>query len=74
MNDISDILRSLLDRYSMASDAEAEFASMLEQDATLKSDYDVWCEANGYDVKTGYQDYVDELMDSRDSIWINLNE
>lgn len=74
MNDISDILRTLLDQLSIASKVDAEFANMLECDDTLKGDYEEWCEANGYDLKTGYKDYIDELIDSRDSIWENLNE
>ena len=74
MNDISDILRTLLDQLSIASKVDAEFANMLECDDTLKGDYAEWCEANRYDLKTGYKDYIDELIDSRDSIWENLNE
>lgn len=74
MNDISDILRTLLDQYSQVSEAERQFARMMEDDSALSEDYRTWCEENGYSVKTGYIDYIDELMDSRDSIWENLDE
>ena len=74
MNDISDILRSLLDRYVLPSDADREFARMLADDKELKADYADWCVANGYDEKTGYGDFLDEIIEARDSIWENLNE
>ena len=74
MNDISDILRALLDQHVLVSDADREFAKMLAEDEELKVDYDDWCVANGYDEKTGYQDFFDEIIESRDSIWENLNE
>lgn len=74
MNDISDILSALLDQHSRISEAEDEFKMMLEEDKSLLSDYKEWCDERGYDTKTGYQDYFDELMESRDSIWENINE
>ena len=72
MNDIAEILRNLLDRNSQASDAEREFRSMMREDRSLKEDYKEWCEEQGYDIKTGYQDYIDELLETRDSIWDDI--
>lgn len=72
MNDIAEILRNLLDRNSQASDAEREFRSMMREDRSLKEDYKDWCEEQGYDIKTGYQDYIDELLETRDSIWDDI--
>ncbi len=72
MNDINEILRALLDRLSVASEVDRKFAQMLSESDTLKMEYETWCESNGYDEKTGYQDYVDELIEARDSIWENL--
>ncbi len=74
MYDIADILRGLMDRNSRASDAEREFREMMREDKTLKQDYKDWCEEQGYDIKRGYQDYIDELIESRDSIWDDLDE
>ncbi len=74
MHDISEILRNLLDQYTEVSDVDQEFARMLCEDEELQADYQDWCEANGLDPKTGYQDHVDELLAQRDSIWDNLNE
>lgn len=74
MYDIADILRGLMDRNSRASEAEREFREMMREDKTLKQDYKDWCEEQGYDIKTGYQDYIDELIESRDSIWDDIDE
>ncbi len=74
MYDIAEILRSLLDRHSRASEAEQQFARMLDDDEQLKNDYREWCEEQDIDFKTGYRDFLDELIESRDSIWENLNE
>ena len=74
MNDIPDILRALLDQYSMESVVDSEFKKMLDEDPQLMADYEEWCTSMGYDVSTGYNDFVDELVESRDSIWDNINE
>ncbi len=74
MNDISDILRALLDQYSRADDVDREFKQMLNSDSNLMTDYREWCESMGYSVSSGYKDYVDELIDSRNSIWDNIDE
>ena len=74
MNDISEILRCLLDQYSQLDDVDNEFQRMISEDDELKKEYDNWCEANGYNPKTGYQDYLDELLESQDSIWENIGD
>ena len=52
MNDISDILRALLDQLASTSEVEREFASMMNNDPQLKEDYKQWCDEMGYDAKT----------------------
>lgn len=74
MYDIADILRSLLDQFTSVSEAETAFARMLDDDNRLKSEYKEWCHARGVSTRSGYQNYLDELLESRDSIWENLNE
>ena len=69
MYDISEILRSLLDQFSRTNVVDREFERMLADAKNLKQDYREWCDARDYDYKTGYQDYLDELIESRDSIW-----
>ena len=74
MNDISDILRALIDRYGNTSELDREFKRMLREDKVLNDDYKEWCEAQGYTVDNGYRDYVDEMFEMRDSIWDNYKE
>lgn len=74
MNDISEILRALLDQHARTSEVERAFASMINDDPQLKEDYNLWCEEMGYDVKTGYQDFIDEQMQDRDEFWESLDE
>ena len=33
-----------------------------------------WCRERGYSTRTGFRDYVDELVESQDSIWDNYRE
>ena len=74
MNDISEILRALLDQFARTSEVEREFANMMNNDPQLKEDYKVWCDDMGYDIKTGYQDFIDEQMQDRDEFWEDLND
>ena len=74
MNDISEILRALLDKYSNTSSLDDEFQRMLEDDETLQEDYAEWCEARGYGRATGYRDFIDEIMDSQESVWDHYHE
>lgn len=74
MNNISELLRSLLDEYSSVDMAESEFKRMLNEDDNLKADYKVWCEDLGYSPKTGYEEYIEEIFESQDSIWDILDE
>lgn len=74
MNDISEILRALLDQFSNTGEVEREFASMMNEDPELENDYKLWCEEMGYDIKTGYQDFIDEQMQDRDEFWETMSE
>jgi hypothetical protein len=74
MNDISEILRTLLDQYSRLSEVDHEFVNMMNNDPQLREDYKLWCEEYGYDTKTGYQDFLDEQMQDRDEFWEALSE
>ena len=73
MNDISDILRELFDRHGNTEQLGEEFKTMLQDDA-LMSEYREWCREHGYSTRTGYRDYIDELVESQDSIWDNYRE
>ena len=40
----------------------------------FEEDYVAWCEDNGYNVKDGYRDFIDEIVESQDSFWDNYQE
>ena len=48
MNDISDLLRELLDRYSNTLELDQEFERMRREEEGFEEEYANWCEENGY--------------------------
>jgi len=74
MNDISDILRELLDRYSNTPELDQEFERMRREDEGFEEDYAVWCEDNGYNTKDGYREFLNEIIESQDSYWDSYHE
>jgi hypothetical protein len=74
MNDISDILRELLDRFSNTPELDEEFDRMVRTDEEFNNEYTIWCEENGYNVKNGYREFINEIIESQDSYWDNYQE
>ncbi len=74
MNDISEILRELLDRFSNTPELDQEFERMRREVDGFNDDYVEWCDENGYSVKDGYRDFIDEIVESQDSYWDNYQE
>jgi len=74
MNDISDILRELLDRFSNTPELDDEFDRMMRTDEDFSKEYGIWCEENGYSIKDGYRDFINEIIESQDSYWDNYQE
>ena len=74
MNDITDILRELLDRYSNTPELDQEFERMMREDEEFVKEYTVWCEENGFSLKDGYRDFINDIIESQDSYWDNYQE
>ena len=74
MNDVSDFLRELLDRFSNTPELDEEFDRMRRTDEKFDKEYVVWCDENGYNVKDGYRDFINEIIESQDSYWDNYQE
>lgn len=74
MNDISELLRELLDRYSNTSELDQEFERMRREVEGFEDEYALWCEEYGYNVKDGYRDFINEIVESQDSYWDNYQE
>ena len=43
-------------------------------DEKLKEAYMDWCEELGLSPKTGYVDYIEEILESENSVWDSLSE
>lgn len=74
MNDISDLLRELLDRYSNTLELDQEFERMRREEEGFEEEYANWCEENGYSLKDGYRDFINEIVESQDSYWDSYHE
>ena len=74
MNDISEILHEMLDRYGPSSQIDEEFLAILNSDNELNDEYKAWCKSHGYATKNGFREYINELIESRDSLWDNYKE
>ena len=40
----------------------------------FEEEYAVWCDENGYNIKDGYRDFINEIIESQDSYWDNYQE
>ena len=74
MNDISEILRALLDQYSNTDSLDQEFQRMLDSDRGLKEDYSQWCEDQGYGKAMGYREFINEIVEDQETIWDHYHE
>ena len=74
MNDISDLLRELLDRYSNTLELDQEFERLRREKEGFEEEYANWCEENGYTIKDGYRDFINEIVESQDSYWDSYQE
>ena len=71
---IEDTIHAIIDKYRSIDFAESEFLRMLNEDSELKANHVEWCEDLGYSPKTGYMDYIEEILESEDSVWDSLTE
>lgn len=72
--EIEDVIQSLIDQHGSIDFVESEFLRMINEDADLKNAYYEWCEGLDYSPKTGYKEYIEEVFESKDSIWDTLTE
>ncbi len=72
--EIEDVIQSLIDQHGSIDFVESEFLRMINEDADLKNAYNEWCEVLDYSPKTGFKEYIEEVFESKDSIWNALTE
>lgn len=73
-NDIPAYLVTLLEHNRTIDVADAEFRRIMADDPELRDAYRDWCSENGYNPRTGFRDYAEEYLESRESIWDSLND
>lgn len=54
--------------------ARAEFFRIIADDDELQQQYREWCEENGFSERKGFDEFIDQRIDSHDSIWSSLND
>ncbi len=74
MNDITELFQSIIDQTGAIDIAIAEFKRMLADDSDLKTQYKEWCEETGYTERTGFAEYAEEYVRSREEKWDSLTD
>lgn len=72
--DIETFITDLIDQSGSYDIARAEFNRILADDSELLAQYREWCEDNGYAERNGFDEFVEQLRDSNDSVWDSLND
>lgn len=72
MNNITELIESLLKSFRSIDHAQREFWRMIDDDQDLKTQYAEWCDEYGYSERYGFQDYAEEYLDNLNSIWDSL--
>lgn len=67
--DIEETIRAIIDQHRSIDFVESEFQRQLNDDEKLKEAYMDWCEELGLSPKTGYVDYIEEILESENSVW-----
>lgn len=74
MNDISNLIVSLLETHRSVDIANREFRRMIDDDDTLRNDYAQWCDDHGYTQRYGFQDFAETYIEGANSIWDSLTD
>ncbi|MBR6746560.1 MAG: hypothetical protein IKL83_04200 [Muribaculaceae bacterium] len=54
--------------------ARAEFFRIIADDDELQQQYREWCDENGFSERKGFDEFIDQRIDSHDSVWSSLND
>lgn len=73
--DFTDIFSRLLDEFRSVREAEKEFIRQLDSDPELASEFDQWCNDNGYRRRSeALHEIADQLLEERRSVWDSLKD
>lgn len=54
--------------------ARAEFFRIIADDEEIQQQYREWCDENGFSERKGFDEFIDQRIDSHDSVWSSLND
>ena len=72
--DIEETIRAIIDQHRSIDFVESEFQRQMNDDEDLRNAYLVWCEELGLSQKKGNMDYIEEILESENSVWDSLSE
>ncbi|RXE72075.1 hypothetical protein ED352_02320 [Muribaculaceae bacterium Isolate-002 (NCI)] len=73
-NDIVRFFTDLIEQSGSYDIARAEFHRIMADDDDLHEQYCEWCDENGYSERNGFDEFIDQRIDSHDSVWNTLND
>lgn len=72
--EITDYFRHIIEQYGSYDIARAEFFHHIDDDPALHEQYAEWCEENGYSERNGFDEFIEQHINSADSVWDSLND
>lgn len=72
--DIEYTIQAIIDQHRSFDFVQSEVQRRLNEDPDFKEAYLEWCENLGLSPKTGYVELIEEILESRNSVWDTLSE
>lgn len=72
--DIEYTIQAIIDQHRSFDFVQSEVQRRLNEDSDFKEAYLEWCENLGLSPKTGYIELIEEILESRNSVWDTLSE
>lgn len=72
--DIVSFFTDIIDQAGSYDIARAEFFRIIADDEELQQQYREWCDENGFSERKGFDEFIDQRIDSHDSVWSSLND
>lgn len=73
MDHITDIFTHYIEQYDSFDIAESEFMKAIHEDPELRADYRAWCHDMGSTERSGFSDWAEEYLESKNEVWNNLS-
>lgn len=74
MNDLLELMQSLICQHRSVDIAESEFKRMIYDDEMLRLEYRDWCRREGLSERKGYIEYCNRYIEEEESRWEVLDD